>query len=383
MKSTTKQIIDFLFVLERLWKDEDDFESFLTTLKAPLNFINDVKKYYILYHEQYDKDYYFKITNSNFRKISLIRVLKYLKAKYEGCNLNNKGLCIEVTSLCNKECKHCYYRNRKIQQFIDSKLLNSILTFCTNNMMSVTFIGGEPLMYPKLLEVIGNYPDLLFFVATNSALFDEELVNKIRERYYNFVPVISLEGFKSYNDYIRGEGSFDKAINVIYNLKEHKIPFRILSTITNKNLQEVLSDSYLNFLESLAPINIGLHKYRIIETNDYSLNLSENDLAYIQKRISQIIKKKYPFSISHEESIVGEDGTLKRYYCKGFLTIGIEGEIKICPSINSMIKIKEFDQVIIQNILSKWYNSVGAKIEGCPLYLNKSGIDKFLRFGNG
>jgi sulfatase maturation enzyme AslB (radical SAM superfamily) len=86
-------------------------------------------------------------------------------------------------------------------------------------------------------------------------LIDEDFCKEML-RVKNFIPSISLEGFKEANDSRRGQGVYDKVMNAMAMLKEHKLPFvdkaaMIASAAYYEYLKGHESDMRLNAIPSL------------------------------------------------------------------------------------------------------------------------------------
>ncbi len=65
-------------------------------------------------------------------------------------------------------------------------------------------LGGEPLMYRGLFDVLEKHPDCYFQIFTNATLITPELAQHMR-KLGNVTPLISIEGLREESDRRRGK----------------------------------------------------------------------------------------------------------------------------------------------------------------------------------
>lgn len=157
------------------------------------------------------------------------------------------GACREVTfqitNACNLRCDYCYECNKaaetmsfKTSKKICDYLLKEIdkpkgfLGRDTLKGLILEFIGGEPLLFPELIDNTMSYflsglykvrPELIPFVrislTTNGYNYFEPKVQALLKKYQSIISLtVSIDGIKDLHDAHRitidGKGSFDKAI---------------------------------------------------------------------------------------------------------------------------------------------------------------------------
>lgn len=112
------------------------------------------------------------------------------------------------------------------------------------------FSGGEPLLYQSegrgVLDAVQKHPDSLFLMFTNGTHIDESVARRL-ERLGNITPAISVEGLEATTDGRRGKGQFARTLDAMTLLRQAGVPFGISVTVTANNLEEVLSDRFLDF----------------------------------------------------------------------------------------------------------------------------------------
>ncbi|MDR1054573.1 MAG: radical SAM peptide maturase [Prevotellaceae bacterium] len=166
--------------------------------------------------------------------------MDYLKPKYIEYQIANlKQLTFEVTDACNLKCTYCGYgefygdydtRENKMlpteKAFIVIDYLvnywNSSLNSSSNNVIFISFYGGEPLLNMKFIETVVSYirkqkcrNRTFTFSMTTNALLLHKYMDFLKEN--DFYLLISLDGDKENTAYRidkSGKPAFD---HIIYN----------------------------------------------------------------------------------------------------------------------------------------------------------------------
>ena len=89
---------------------------------------------------------------------------------------------------------------------------------------------------------------ILFPIFTNGTFISERYL-ALFDKYRNLLPVISIEGDRDTTDARRGDGVYDKIMDRMEALRQRGLLFGCSVTVTTENLDEVLSDA---FVQSLA-----------------------------------------------------------------------------------------------------------------------------------
>ncbi len=152
---------------------------------------------------------------------------------------------IQLTSLCNLQCKHCYLGGTE-NIHIDFNLLKRILDeFEYLQGLRVIFSGGEPFLYKdisKLIEILNDYTFRKVFLS-NGTIIKEEFLKNIDEIQ------VSIDGLEDSHDFIRGKGTFKKILKNIKKIKEKNIDLSVATMIHKRNLYEF--DKLEKFIKSL------------------------------------------------------------------------------------------------------------------------------------
>jgi MoaA/NifB/PqqE/SkfB family radical SAM enzyme len=206
----------------------------------------------------------------------------------EGIRLPHAVL-IDPTSACNLKCVGCWAGAYAKQDELEPELLERILNEAKE--LGITFIvmsGGEPFVYPHLMDVVARHTDLDFMAYTNGTRIDDAMADRLQEA-GNFSPAISLEGWEKETDARRGKGVFEKIVAAMGRLRERKILFGASLTVTSQNVETVTSDEFMDFLIDQGVRYLwSFHYIPIGRAPDIGLSISPEQRAYLARRMSEI-----------------------------------------------------------------------------------------------
>lgn len=199
------------------------------------------------------------------------------------------------TQKCNSFCKHCYLAANS--SGIDERKeieLNSIVNALTQlkdlGGGLVAIGGAEPTTRDDFDQIIQALGELGYKVKlhTNGMLLTEERV-KLLKKCQVFEVRISLDGSnKQVNDWIRGNGTFDRIISGINNAIKYDVPVTIAITLSKQNFDDVSKIIDLAFSLGVSAV----HSYLLIDKgrgeNLQSLILDEQQ----KKELHQLFAKK-------------------------------------------------------------------------------------------
>ena len=211
----------------------------------------------------------------------------------------------DITKRCNLKCKHCrstsYYDGADGDKIIDlttEEVFKTLDDLAKNGVNRIHFLGGEPFMRKDLLEIIryGNKKGIVSSINTNGTLLTPEIVDEIlKSRVY--LLTFSLDGAsKKTNDFIRGEGVYDKVCNNIRLVdkirKQRKQYLRIITSpvITKVNCHEAVE--FVNLAKDLGLDSIiftTLRKKGRAKENMDDLGLTQQEELDFAEQIAELI----------------------------------------------------------------------------------------------
>ncbi|MBI5779637.1 MAG: radical SAM protein [Planctomycetes bacterium] len=159
----------------------------------------------------------------------------------------------EITHKCGLGCKHCFIdrdTTRPDLPYSDClKILGSFREFLRSNNLDgkILFTGGDPLLRPDfmdILEIAKEYreagaPISQISIHGNPAHLTAETAGRLKERGVA-VYVMSLEGSRSYHDFIRQPGSFRQTLDALKLLAAAGLPSAVRLTISRNSAPEII-----------------------------------------------------------------------------------------------------------------------------------------------
>jgi radical SAM protein with 4Fe4S-binding SPASM domain len=217
---------------------------------------------------------------------------------------------IEVTNTCNLRCKHCYANaGRPLKnELTTDEIKNIIDQLVKMKTIVVALSGGEPLLRKDILEIIKYIKKKGFeiYLNTNGTLITEELAEKIKKCGLSHLE-ISIDGFKKTHDYIRGKGSFEKALLAFEICKKYEIEVGILTVMMKINLSEI--PNLINFFYKKGASGIGLLRFHPVGRGKKNKHLeitTQERKRIIEKiyRIKAEIGDSFPIKVETPSSIL-------------------------------------------------------------------------------
>ena len=173
------------------------------------------------------------------------KIVRANREKYK-CNIP-WIILFDPTSACNLKCKGCWSAEygHSFQLSLDE--MRSIVS--QGKEMGTHFYmltGGEPLIRKNdIVTLASENKECTFLIYTNATLIDQKFCDDIK-KCGNITLALSIEGSKESNDFRRGDGAYETTIKAMELLKQNKILFGISVCYTNKNVESVTSDEFLD-----------------------------------------------------------------------------------------------------------------------------------------
>jgi uncharacterized protein len=174
-----------------------------------------------------------------------------------------------VGAACNLRCRYCYYLNKKnlypnsgagvmsedllerfVEQYLNAQTLREVL---------FTWHGGEPLMrhrsfYQRALALQRKYARGRLIdncLQTNGTLLTDDWCSFLKDN--NFLVGLSLDGPPAAHDPYRrtatGAPSFPAVMKGLALLQKHGVPFNIMATVNDRNVDDPLG--FYHFFRNL------------------------------------------------------------------------------------------------------------------------------------
>ena len=265
-------------------------------------------------------------------------------------------LIISLTDKCNLRCVYCKEEDDNIEEEYISNILSLddykfiIRSFKELGINKIEFIGGEPLLYPYLNELIYfakqecNIEDIS--ITTNGQHFSEkalELKNSGLDRVN--ISIDSLKEYK-YNAVTRG-GNLTEAINTLNTCLRLKLPVEINCTLIDE------FNTVYDFIRLIKYNNVDV---RFIELKPYGNSKRLYNLSYVNAQelmdnledinilsYEEEFNIKY-YNIEDSQGRIGITSTKNDCFCENCNEIIIthNGSVKSCIYTEEEIDLKEF-----------------------------------------
>jgi len=245
-------------------------------------------------------------------------------------------LIASITSQCNLHCAGCYARagggcgttSGKADMAADQ--WGNIFDQAAR--LGVAFIllaGGEPFLRRDILELAGEYPNVIFPIFTNGTMLDEETI-ELLNTHRNLIPILSIEGNARETDARRGTGTHEQIEAVMAALKKRKILFGASITVTKENMDLVTENEFLSALEDKG-CGVTLYvEYVPAEAGTDYLVLEQTEIKQLQEiclKLRKSFRRMVILSFPGDEEEMG--GCLASG--RGFFHINPYGDAEPCP----------------------------------------------------
>jgi MoaA/NifB/PqqE/SkfB family radical SAM enzyme len=157
-------------------------------------------------------------------------------------------MLISPSMRCNYRCQGCYAASYERKDDMKPEVFDRLLGEAEHiGINFFTILGGEPFIYPELLDIIKRHNHSFFQIYTNSSFIDQDMAKKLAMM-GNIAPQVSVNGPEEYTDASRGKGAFQKIVKAMDNLREAGCVFGFSTLLTRDNMDVILTDEWIDFL---------------------------------------------------------------------------------------------------------------------------------------
>lgn len=243
-------------------------------------------------------------------------------------------MVISPTMRCNLRCYGCYAGKYSKKDDLGLGTLERLLFEAEEmGIYFITISGGEPFILGEdLLRVLGRHQSILFQIYTNGTLIDRAMATKLAE-IGNAFPCISVEGFEEETDARRGEGTYQKILSAMDNLREAGTFFGFSATATRDNNELIVSDEFVNFYRDKGCM-IGWYFHYVPVGKEPGIELMPTPAQRIFRR-EELIKRRARHDILLAD--FWNDGPMVGGCLAGgrtYLHINSDGEVEPCVFVH-------------------------------------------------
>ena len=278
-----------------------------------------------------------------------------------------------ITKKCNLRCKHCYLDaidvsdnnpldNAELSTEECKAIMDQIAS--VNNKAILILTGGEPLLRGDIFSLIKYAKNLGFtlFLGTNGCLFDEKVINSLKESGVDGVG-ISIDSLNiNVHDEFRGtKGALELANRAITLCRTNNIPFQVQTTVTKSNINEI--EELVNFAKEVGASafqlfflvctgrgqglsDISAKQYEDTLTKIYNIQKSFKGSMLVSAKCAPHYKRVV-YNLDKTSSLLkAYDGgcPAATNYCR----ITSEGDVTACPYMDKVVgnlKKQKFSEI--------------------------------------
>jgi radical SAM protein with 4Fe4S-binding SPASM domain len=269
-----------------------------------------------------------------------------------------------ITKLCNLNCKHCYLNKRNIYQEELSKreLIKIAKLIVKHDIFEVLVTGGEPTIKEGLKEVLS-----ILCKKCNVTLFtnvyDSEKIRELLplfKKYKKSLKLnVSLYGTKEIHDFVRQEGSFERALHNIKELTKNGIDVTINTVLTKQFIPKL--EEYIKNLEDSGVKALQFSKFYPLGEGKHFIQSMPSLLEFknVTKRLIFLSKQVRRFEIVFDHTfcfLLGENKqkVINRKCSGGFSKMVIESNGDVYPC--QLLPLKKFNMgnILKDDFLEVW-----------------------------
>ena len=246
-----------------------------------------------------------------------------------------RSYTILPTLACNARCIYCYEAGMKQVTMTEETVqqtIRYILSHDTEQGVSLSWFGGEPLLCPEIIDKICSSLkeegiQYASKAVTNGSLITPEMIEKMKRLWNLSFMQISMDGaeadYKQRKNYYVYDQTYDRVLNNINLLAKAGIDVSVRCNVDEKNWQNIPA-----FLEDFASKIADREHVSIHFALLFDCRKSSENLAMYQKILDfDSVIERYGFQISEPEF------AFRRVHCmadSGAEVIGPDGRLFPC-----------------------------------------------------
>ncbi len=161
-------------------------------------------------------------------------------------------LILSITSRCNLHCAGCYaaaagnLNNASTVPHLNNEQWRKIISDASDlGVFCFIIAGGEPFLFPGLLELCREFQNRFFIIFTNGTAL-KEADFELLKRLTNVSIIVSIEGGQKATDSRRGKGTYQKALSTLHKLNKKGVLSGISVTINRLNYKYWMDNAVLD-----------------------------------------------------------------------------------------------------------------------------------------
>src|SRR4051812_48583617 len=242
-------------------------------------------------------------------------------------------LYISILNSCNLRCQGCWVDVTAPRTEIDIDTLNRTINDAKahgNTFFGI--LGGEPFMHSRFFDILEANPDCYFQVLTNGQFITPKVAERLRA-VGNATPLVSIEGREITSDQRRGNKDvLNRTLRGLDACIEAGLLTGVATSVCQSNIDELLTESWLNELIARGAHYVWYHSYRPVGPKmNAQLGLTPEQLVRVRKFVVEQ-RAKTPIAII--DAYYDSEGKALCPMSTGISHhVGPAGDIEPCPII--------------------------------------------------
>ena len=242
-------------------------------------------------------------------------------------------LYISILNSCNLRCQGCWVDVTAPRKEIEIETLNRTINDAkAHGNAFFGILGGEPFMHSRFFEILEAHPDCYFQIFTNGQFITPKVAERLRAC-GNATPLVSIEGREITSDQRRGNKDvFNRTLRGLDACIEAGLLTGVATSVCQSNIEELLTESWLNELIGRGVHYVWYHSYRPVGPQmNGQLGLTPEQLVRVRKFVVEQ-RAKSPIAII-DAYYDGEGRALCPMSTGISHHVGPAGDIEPCPII--------------------------------------------------
>ena len=240
---------------------------------------------------------------------------------------------ISLTNNCNLRCQGCWVSPTSPPRELDLKVLGNFIRSCKAQGSSFFgLLGGEPLLYRGLLDLLAEHQDCYFLIFTNGTLVTEDVARRFREL-GNVTPLVSIEGLESVSDERRGgRDVYGRTLAGLDACRRQRLITGVATSVCKSNFKDVVSEAFLKDLAARGVLYMWYYIYRPVGPDPCpDLKLSPEEIVELRRFIVDM-RDKVPIMVV--DAYWDHEGRAMCPAATGIAAhISPEGYVEPCPPL--------------------------------------------------
>ena len=276
-------------------------------------------------------------------------------------------LILSPTWRCNLRCRGCYTLGYGMNAELSLDVAHKVLSECEElGIYFVTILGGEPLIYPYLFDLMENHPDIFFQVYTNGTLLTQEKADRMADL-GNVAVVLSIEGNEEETDSWRGKGVYKKIMQAFEHLNRAGLIVGTSATVTSQNVGVVSSEGFIDRMIGLGSVAQMYFLYIPVNGKaDFSLMVTPEQRDLLRRRVLATRNSKPMFVLDFWNDGPYVDGCIAAG--RKYFHINARGDVE--PCVYTHIAVDNIhDTSLVQALNSKLFRDIRSRQPHNPNHL--------------